>query len=107
MSRSAVDLDVKLEAIVRQDGDAWLAFCPALDVTTQSDARDSALGALKEAVQLWFESCVERGVLDEALREAGFDRAKPGQALADSASELEYIEISVPAYTQLGVRAPR
>ncbi|MEP7354316.1 MAG: type II toxin-antitoxin system HicB family antitoxin [Acidobacteriota bacterium] len=72
MRGSAVDLNVRLEAVVKQEGGAWLASCPSLDVVTQDESKQAALEALKEAVQLWFESSIERGVLDQALIEAGF-----------------------------------
>ncbi|MBI1354649.1 MAG: type II toxin-antitoxin system HicB family antitoxin [Acidobacteria bacterium] len=65
-------LAVRLEARVRRAGALWVAACPPLDVVTQADTQPEALAALREAVEAWFESCVERGVLDAALREAGF-----------------------------------
>jgi hypothetical protein len=50
-------------------------------VVSQAQTANGARQCLQEAVELWFESCVERGVLDQALREANFrpsatDRAK-------------------------------
>ena len=39
---------------------------------TQARTKKEALEALREAVELWFESCIERGVLDTALNEVGF-----------------------------------
>ncbi len=38
-------------------------------VMTQASSRKQALQSLREAVELWFESCIDRGVLDAALRE--------------------------------------
>ena len=76
MARSVVGLTVKLEATVKKEGSAWLAWCRPLDVMTQASTKASALRSLKEAVQLWFESCIERGVLDKALREAGFKKTR-------------------------------
>ena len=39
---------------------------------TQGPTRKGSLESLREAVELWFESCIERGVLDAALKEVGF-----------------------------------
>ena len=36
---------------------------------TQAPTKKQSLESLREAVGLWFESCIERGVLDAALRE--------------------------------------
>jgi predicted RNase H-like HicB family nuclease len=89
MKNSLVSLTVRLEAAFRQDGDSWLAWCPPLDVMTQAETRKTAFESLKEAVELWFESCVERGVLDEALIEVGFHRVKPEGAIPEKASVVE------------------
>jgi predicted RNase H-like HicB family nuclease len=86
MSQSLVALSVKLEARTRQDGKVWLAWCPALDVMTQAGSEQGALVSLREAVELWFESCLARNVLDKALTEAGFYRMHPGDAVPSSGS---------------------
>lgn len=95
-------LNIKLEVATRQDGDVWAASCLPLDVVTQADSKEQALSSLKEAVELWFESCIERNVLDQALREAGFQamdaQRKPSRARGSSARG-DYIEVSIPAYT--------
>jgi predicted RNase H-like HicB family nuclease len=40
---------------------------------TQAETERQAMESLREAVELWFESCISRNVLDEALVEAGFN----------------------------------
>ena len=104
-----IDLKVRLEAKVNQDGDAWIACCPPLDLYTQSDTKDSAMEHLQEAVLAWFESCMERGVLTAALEEVGFQRIQSRNNIQVGASvvhvaspsrepSLEQVEISIPAY---------
>jgi predicted RNase H-like HicB family nuclease len=67
-----ITLDVKLRAFVRKDTeDRWVSVCPRLGVASQAATADEAKDALREVVELWFESCVERGVLDQAMRELG------------------------------------
>ena len=68
-----VSYSVKLDAWLRRDGREWLAWCPSIDVITQAGTKKKVLESLREAVQLWFESCIERNVLDAALKEAGFE----------------------------------
>jgi len=113
MDESIINLTVRLEIATKRDGDKWIAWCPPLDVYSQGGSRRDAIASLKEAVELWFESCIQRGVLEKALREVGFKRVKPGEkpsagaslvhvqarhakARADFASD--YIDVSVPAY---------
>jgi predicted RNase H-like HicB family nuclease len=122
MRTSAVIYNLKLETTAWKDGSAWLAWCLPLDVMTQASTKRAALKSLKEAVHLWIESCLDRGVLDEALREAGFRRAEAGPRIghrADSPrpargnahpsafSPPEFIEVSVPAYTAAHRLEPR
>ena len=114
MDRSEITLIVRLEIATRRDGDQWIAWCLPLDVLSQGDSKPKAVASLREAVQLWFESSIQRGVLDDALREAGFVVGKPGEKLPDGASVIQvhsrevrsspenftpsYIDVRVPAY---------
>jgi predicted RNase H-like HicB family nuclease len=113
MRNSVVNLSVRLEAAFRQEGDRWLAWCLPLDVMTQADSKKAALVSLKEAVGLWFESCIERGVLEEALAEVGFQPIKPGEKIHRDANVVEVkrplrdmsnftvtesFEVTIPAY---------
>jgi hypothetical protein len=88
---------------------------------TQAENEQSALASLREAVELWFESCIARNVLDQALTEAGFYRRRPGDDVlsdpsfvraagershtagvgagtADAFTRERDIEVSIPAY---------
>lgn len=99
-----VDLKIRLEAKLTQDGDAWIACCPPLDLYTQSDTKDSAMAHLREAILAWFESCLERDVLPQALLEAGFQKTIPvhGTPLSEAAlipgESLAEVEVTIPAY---------
>lgn len=69
----SIALSVHLQAFVRRDTSRrWVAICPMVGVLSQGKTADDARRCLQEAIELWFESCVERGVLDQALREANF-----------------------------------
>lgn len=68
-----ITLDVELRAFVRRDTEErWVAVCPSIDVASQGTSADDAKLCLDEAVQLWFESCIERGTLERALQESNF-----------------------------------
>jgi predicted RNase H-like HicB family nuclease len=68
-----IALEINLQAYVRREkARRWIATCPHIGVVTQGDSSSDAKRCLQEAVELWFESCIERGVLDQALREANF-----------------------------------
>lgn len=68
-----ITLEINLKAYVRREtAQRWIATCPHIGVVTQGGSSSDAKRCLQEAVELWFESCIERGVLDQALREANF-----------------------------------
>ena len=69
---------VRLDTWFRREGRDWLVWCPSIDVMTQARTKKKAFESLREAVQLWFESCIQRGVLDMALRETGFEKVSTG-----------------------------
>ena len=54
---------------VTQDGDDWVAHCLPLDIYSQSETREGAVDAMRDAVAGWLESCMERQVLPQALEE--------------------------------------
>lgn len=68
-----IALEINLQAFVRRDtAERCIASCPQIGVISQGRTVREAKACLQEAIELWFESCIERGVLDRALREANF-----------------------------------
>ena len=70
-----VHVEFTVPAEVRQDGAYFVAGCPPLDVFSQGESEESALANLAEALQLFVESCYERGTLEEVLKDCGFKLA--------------------------------
>ena len=68
-----------LYGVVKCDGDWYIAHCPPLDITTQGRTLTEAKANLVEASELFIVSCLERGTLDQAMKELGFVpfKAKP------------------------------
>jgi len=104
-----ISLEVNLNAYVRRDtARRWIATCPMIGVASQGYNATEAKASLQEAVELWFESCIERGVLDQALREANFrpsaDKAYVGRPSAKRKSrtnilgEAFAISLTIPGY---------
>jgi predicted RNase H-like HicB family nuclease len=83
-----------------------VAVCPSIDVASQGVSADDAKRCLDEAVQLWFESCVERGTLERALQESHFrplhddetGRAEVDMSTDDLLGEPFIVSVTIPAY---------
>lgn len=73
-SVGTVEISLDLLCTVKQDarGSRWVAGCPALDLFSQGRTEEEAKLCLKEATGIWVEDCLERGTLDQALREVSF-----------------------------------
>src|SRR5262245_48703204 len=114
-----IKLDIRLRAFVRREtGKRWIAVCPKIDVVTQGTSEDDAKRCLDEAIQLWFEDCIERGTLEQALRECGFRTVTREEA--DTAEERVFlthdeepdvlgdpfsVHVTIPAYQAAALMA--
>ena len=70
-----IGVELRLTCYVREEEGEWIAGCPSLDVHTQADSKEGAREALREAVGLWLESCLERETPPAALRQLGWHRS--------------------------------
>jgi predicted RNase H-like HicB family nuclease len=77
--RVMVQAEFKLFGVMKREGGWYIAHCPPLDLTTQGRTIAEAKKNLVEASELFIISCLERGTLDQALKELGFvpSKAKP------------------------------
>jgi predicted RNase H-like HicB family nuclease len=78
----------------------YLASCPILDIHSQGDTEKEAKANLCEAVSLFITSCFERGVLDEVLKNCGFqavysDRPHGKQKVV---KKSDYIKVPIPFF---------
>lgn len=66
-----VQAEFKLFGVMKREGDWYIAHCPPLDLTTQGKTSAEAKKNMVEASELFIMSCLERGTLDQALKELG------------------------------------
>lgn len=94
VQKNSIDLSVNLQALLRKEEDVWVAWCPAIDLASQGETQELAFKALEEAIQLWFDDCLERGVLREALKEVGFRPVSmPEKSARNMVSIKETVEL--------------
>lgn len=78
-----------LFGVLKHEGDWYFAHCPPLDLTTQGRTAVEARRNLVEASELFLISCIERGSLDQALRELGWKVQKTNQRLPENAFRIQ------------------
>jgi predicted RNase H-like HicB family nuclease len=102
-----ITLDVELRAFVRRDTEQrWIAVCPSIGVASQGNDADDSRRCIDEAVQLWFESCIERGTLERALQESNFrplhvaesDQRDDQRGADGLLGEPFTVRVAIPAY---------
>lgn len=59
---------------IKPEDDHWLARCASLDVMSQGETPEEAMRNLNDALFLFVESCIKRGVWEQVLKEAGLSQ---------------------------------
>lgn len=94
-----IGITFKLPIQIFKEDKWWIGWCPALDVSSSGDTPEDARAHLGEALSLFIESCIERGVLEEVLRDCGFTPAIPENiSPAGETTEPEGDTIEVPLH---------
>jgi len=71
-----IKLDVKIPISVLKEGDNFVVYSPAFDLSTSAKTYKRALSRLNEIVEIFFEEILKRGTLEEALKELGWRRVR-------------------------------
>ena len=94
--RNVVHFSLQVVVNIRKENDVYYIGSDAFDIHSQGYTEDEAKENIIEAIQLFIESCYERGVLSEALKELGFepDREHASIGLQQAFSVLQVPEDS-------------
>ena len=66
--------DFSFDVHIFKEGDTYVAYVPALDVSSCGATDDEARRNIRDAVRGFLESSADLGTLDEILQEAGYER---------------------------------
>lgn len=66
--------DYLLPVSIIREGDSFVAYSPALDLSTVGETFEKAQKMFDEAVQIFFEETIEKGTLEEVLLELGWQK---------------------------------
>ena len=64
--------DFSFDTHIFKEGDAYVAYVPALDVSSCGATDDEARRNIRDAVRGFLSASADIGTLDEILREAGY-----------------------------------
>ena len=87
--------EVSLTVLFFKEGGTFVAYAPALDLSTCGDSFEEAQRRFSAAADLYFEECLKRGTLEEALTSYGWRKVtKPKRGWAPPVT-VGHAEISV------------
>lgn len=69
-------ISFSLPVNIIKEGESFIAYTPALDLSTVGDTLAEAKNRFKEAVNVFFEETSKAGTLDKALSELGWQKKK-------------------------------
>jgi predicted RNase H-like HicB family nuclease len=67
-------MDIEYTVQVWKEGSHYIAHAMPLDVISSGSSTETAKAALKEAVQLFFDTSKDMGTLEDILHECGYER---------------------------------
>jgi len=64
----------ELPVVIFKEGKKFVAYTPALDISTCGNTFEQARKRFVEAVEIFFHEILEMGTLEEVLRECGWQK---------------------------------
>lgn len=72
MTKKLLFVDVTLPLMIWKEDDQFVAFTPALDLSSCGSSEKEAVDHFSEAVDLFFETAVEQNTLQDLLQSLGW-----------------------------------
>ncbi len=66
------DISVSLPVQFIKDGKSFVAYCPALDISTQGDTFEEAQKMFDELARTYIDELIKMGTLDQVLLSSGW-----------------------------------
>jgi predicted RNase H-like HicB family nuclease len=92
-----IEFKMRVPAAVKREGKWYVASCFPLDVHSQGLSEQEALNNLSEALQLFVESCFERGTLEQVLKDCGFEPLHAGVPAPAEGEQIIDVPLSLVA----------
>ena len=69
-----IGLSLNLSVIFLREGDSFVAYAPALDLSTSASSFEKAKKRFGVAAKLFFEEIIKKGTFEEVLGELGWKK---------------------------------
>lgn len=72
--RTRIMQEFSFDTHIFKEGDTYVAYVPALDISSCGATDDEARRNIRDAVRGFLAACADMGTIDEILEEAGYQR---------------------------------
>lgn len=72
LRKNKVSFDVQVDVVVFEENGAFVAYCPALELSSYGDTQDEAKTAFDGAMNIFIKETHERGTLEKYLLKLGW-----------------------------------
>lgn len=69
-----VAINFALPVSILREGDSFIAYTPALDLSTSGSTFEEAQKNFEEAVNIFFQELMEMGTLNDVLKDLGWEK---------------------------------
>jgi predicted RNase H-like HicB family nuclease len=69
-------VSVSLPVMITREGELYIAYTPALDISTQGKSLEQVKERFDELVKIFFKDLHKRNKVDEVLEECGWQKVK-------------------------------
>ena len=87
-------IQTRIPFFVFLEGDAYVAYSPALDLSTCGDTEEEARRMFGEAARVFINELTRMGTLEDVLAECGWTRAKPAHTWSPPIYKQDFVEIA-------------
>ena len=88
--KKSYQISVSLPVQFIKDGDVFVAYCPALDISTQADTFEEAQKMFSELVHIFTDELIKMGTLEEVLTSCGW--VKTGKKKQWTPPSIDFIK---------------
>ena len=69
-------LSTKLQVHIFKEGNQFIAYCPAFDISTSADTFDEVKKNFEELLDVFIKEVMQKGTLEEVLLDCGWQKVK-------------------------------
>ena len=71
-----IHLEVNLPVSILKEGKRFIAYTPALDLSTSGKSYKEVRARFNEIVEIFFEEIISKGTVDEVLANLGWEKVR-------------------------------